>query len=666
MQFGNSRRRWPLAYGLSARVSTRSVLAICAIGLAALACTDPPPPSHTGLVGGRVLVAPGAGLAGARVVIDQVNLYDGKAELRKHVGETITDDQGFFPALSTGTINGLILIDASGGVYTDPINGARVQLDPSVHLKALHWLGVFEDRSETMYVTPVHALIEARFRYKMTVLGDPLKAMTDAFMHLNTHFGGLDWDKVAPADVGVAAASPTDEVRAAFVLGGLDMLVEDIRTASHSTPQVINLLTWVEAAERDLSDPWLDGNDANASAFGSGLQVGDCPPVDATCAAPPDGCQLGACRPLCDLYANTYRSITADSISRFIGPKASPSPWNRTTLGSEDARAFTDGITRNADPDLFHDACAETQHHSPPIIVWETAPPDGALQGGNLTLRVHAVADDSNKLPTVAFASYQDTDGDPTNDFATATIDTRAATGGVDGPLTVTAIATDLAGNRATSTRTFQIDNTPPAVTLDTSGLYVGGDNVWWAATPRPTLHGTVGDAHPGMVQVVIGGSVVATAEINGSAWSAQLPESALSSKRQRRHGRGDRPGRERGLEGADAAPRYHSAIRCREPKQGVRRNQLDVFLGRPQRTSGCACHSRCAGGLVDRGRLPYNQQTCPLAVCPQARWFARGTGVFRRAQPVVDQRRSVRRRRGDPARVRAVPCAHQRRHEAR
>lgn len=104
---------------------TSAVLAACCVGLwfTLGACADRPPQTHNGLVGGRVLVAPGAALVGAHVVVGQVNLYDGKAEIRKHVGDAVTDDQGDFAALPTGTINGLLLIDASGGTYIDPVNG---------------------------------------------------------------------------------------------------------------------------------------------------------------------------------------------------------------------------------------------------------------------------------------------------------------------------------------------------------------------------------------------------------------------------------------------------------------------------------------------------------------------------------------------------------------
>jgi hypothetical protein len=75
------------------------------------------------------------------------------------------------------------------------------------------------------------------------------------------------------------------------------------------------------------------------------------------------------------------------------------SVWNKTTLGSQDARTLTDGVSRNADADLFGDACIETDDRIPPTISWDVAPADGALKGGTLMLRVSATDDDSISVP---------------------------------------------------------------------------------------------------------------------------------------------------------------------------------------------------------------------------------------------------------------------------
>src|ERR1041385_6738836 len=133
---------------------------------------------------------------------------------------------------------------------------------------------------------------------------------------------------------------------------------------------------------------------------------------------------------------------------------------------------ITGDVVSDPDAGLFGTACVESKHALPPTIVWEVSPPDGSLQGGMITLRVHAIDSDSNHLPVVSFMDgYVDIDGDPTNDHATIVVDTHTATHGTDRPLPITAVATNVAGIMSMSTRTFQIDNTAPVVTLDSSGL---------------------------------------------------------------------------------------------------------------------------------------------------------------------------------------------------
>jgi hypothetical protein len=116
---------------------------------------------------------------------------------------------------------GLISLQVLGGSYRDLISGERIQLDPSTEMRALHYLELFEDRSTSIYITPIHSMIAARYRYKMTKLHKALEAFHEAYGHLNAHLGALDWEKVVPADLTQRTTSPTDEVRAAFALGGL-------------------------------------------------------------------------------------------------------------------------------------------------------------------------------------------------------------------------------------------------------------------------------------------------------------------------------------------------------------------------------------------------------------------------------------------------------------
>jgi hypothetical protein len=495
----------------------------CLAALLTASCIDIDPwPPQSGHLGGRVLIASGVGLSHATVYVEQLHLDDGRAEVRILIGTTITDEQGFFEGVPTGENAGLYRLSTSGGTFRDVVSGEVIELDSSTGMRALYRLKHFEER-EDLLVTPVHSLIEAQFRYNVSQLGDVPKALNHAYDHIGAHFGYVDWRQVTPAEMTARATSPIDEVRAAFVLGALSVMADDLRAASNSTPQAVNLFTLLNVASQDLEEGVFDGNDGNSAAPGSGLQIGTCPPVDPSCAAPPGGCQLGACRPGCDVYTNLFRGSLVGATRKFLGTREFPSRWNKTGLGSEDARPLLEAMGSNTDADLFGSACLETADRVAPTIVWETLD-EGAFVRGTISIRVRA-SDDAEATPRVGFDSQPDNDGNPNNQIATAVIDTTTLNGGSDGAFTLTAIARDGAGNERRSTRTFQADNTPPTVALQGAGFLVdGASGVWWTAEAAPTLRGTVGDAHLQQVQILIAGEVVAVASVDGTTWTAALP----------------------------------------------------------------------------------------------------------------------------------------------
>ncbi|MBK7537514.1 MAG: hypothetical protein IPI49_19510 [Myxococcales bacterium] len=505
--------------------------------LAGVACSPQPPEAAiSGQISGRVLMAPGVGLANANVVIEQIELYDdarvAPGQIRRHHLDVTTDANGFFGPVSAKDYAGVFRLRTQGGEYRDPISGARIRFDPAQELRALHFMDFFGARAD-MTVTPVHTVVEARFRYLVSKGEAPLAAVDHAYADIRQHFGDLDWQHVIPAEVNEPTVSPTDAYRAAFLLGGWAVLADDLRLGSDSTPQAVNLMTMTHAAAEDLAtDLVFDGNDGNQRAAGSGLQVGLCDPVPPTCQVAPSGCQLGACRARCDLYANTFRAGLAAGTRKYVGSKSVPSSWNQTALGSEDIRGMLAHVAGNPAPELFGDVCFETSDRVEPTIIWEVAPANGQAIKGTLTLRVRAI-DDAEAMPTITLVGMTDEDGAPTNASATVTLDTRTLNGGVDGDLLVVALAKDLAGNTRRSERSFRIDNTAPTVALDDSDFYVDtATGVRWTAAPGPMLHGVLSEARVESVEVLVAGTVAATATVSGDSmsWSAQLPEGRITS----------------------------------------------------------------------------------------------------------------------------------------
>ncbi|NJM90815.1 MAG: hypothetical protein HC863_00525 [Myxococcales bacterium] len=467
-------------------------------------------------------------MADATVTVEQLRLYDGQGVVRAQVDVGKTDEEGYFDRIPTHAFSGVLRVRAGGGHYRDLVSNEAIQLDLSTDLRALYFASLFEE--QTVLVTPVHTLVDARFRSRVREVKDVTQAVKDAYRIIGAHFGGLEWERVIPADLSKPAVSPTDDVRAAFVLGGLSVLTDDVRASSDATPQAVNLFTLLAAAARDLSeDPIFDGNDGNSAAPGSGLQIGTCAPVDPSCAAPPGGCQLGACRTGCDAYSNLFRGSLVGATRKFIGTRAFPSMWNATGLGSEDARPLLESMGSNTDVDLFGTACLETTDRVAPSILWETLE-EGAFVRGTISVRARAT-DDAEATPRIAFESQPDTDGNPSNPIATAVIDTTTVNGGSDGAFPLTAIARDGAGNERRATRTFQADNTLPTVALQGTGFLVDSvSGVWWTGDEAPTLRGTVDDAHLQQVQIVIAGEVVAVASVDGTTWTAALPPGKVTA----------------------------------------------------------------------------------------------------------------------------------------
>ena len=489
------------------------------------------PETRSGYASGRALVAPGVPLVGARIIVDSIDMYDGKGATRRRVAEeALTDAEGYFET-PTYTASGLLMYTTSGGTFADPISGKAIKLDRDVGMSAIHWLRLPFGTAENLHITPMHSLVEARFRYKVKELGDVRRALAAAYAQVSQHFGAVDWEHVTPADLQQALPSPTEDVRASWLLGGFALLAADMREASAATEQVVNVMTLIEVAKADLREGHLDGNDDNDRAAGSGLQVGECEPLPPTCQVRAPGCQLGACRTACDTFANTFRDALAAAVRKYIGPSGYPTRWNRTGLSAADAKVMLDALQRNADPDLFGDACIETADRTAPSITWEVLRngrweplQEGALLRGAVSLRALAY-DDAETLPSVVLEGVP---GERPGPVATTVIDTSSE---ADGALTFRAIARDGAGNEKRATRTIEVDNTAPVVTLNSSGFYVDNETgLWWTADSAPVLRGAITELHADKIEVVVDGVAVATAALDGSAWSVAVPAGKVTT----------------------------------------------------------------------------------------------------------------------------------------
>jgi len=467
---------------------------------------------------GQVVVS--GPLRNAALSIDQISLQaGGSIAIRAHVADTTTDDEGRFGGalgIEIGKFNGLFLLTASGGSFGDLATGATIQLDPTTTLETITSFDLFEARDDVL-VSPVGQLIAARTRWKLSQGGDVLAAERDAAEHVNRHFASVvDWTHLKLGSLATTTTSPTEAVRSALVQAALSFLAQDIAVAAGASPQEVNVLTLTKQLAADIGQGTFDGNDGNALAFGEGLQVGVCTPVAACATPPPGSCALGGCRPLCDLYAGTPRALLAGEMTKVI----QSAELNHTGLVTGDILAVARSMADNLDEDLFGTACVENLDRVPPRLAWIAPVPQpgiGHYVHGMLPVKVHAV-DDTDPMPLVWI-----NDSAPASSTAEAMIDTT----GINGPLSVTATARDMAGNMAMLPLPDVIaDNLAPALTLASDGYFVDGDT-WWTTTGAPALGGTVSDASPLTLAVTTPGST-GNAAVTGATWTASLAAGAI------------------------------------------------------------------------------------------------------------------------------------------
>ncbi|MEZ4402568.1 MAG: hypothetical protein R3B06_21270 [Kofleriaceae bacterium] len=505
----------------------RAVLVAAALACGLTACVADDIPQvvggdGAGLVGGHVLMTLDGPLVGARVSIDHLEYQAATPVVRSHVGDVVTDATGYFQ-IAVNLDSGYFLVTTHGGQFRDYATGATVVLDDTRALTTILYTD-YQEPLTTGLVTPIsylaHRLIVARTAAGADASLIDAHALADA--HLDAHFGGLHWERTAVGDLAVAAPSPTDDVRAAFILAAWSYLARDLAQAAGSTVQAVNPYTLAVGLGDDLGAPPFDGNDGNARASGTGVQLGACPPPEDTC-TPTGACDLGQCRSPCDAYANTPRTVLATAVAAVINDPAR----NHTGLTTADTLAFVRAIAANADPILFGDACidAEGVDTVAPTLTWGASPVDGAAVRGTLSLTVTAT-DNVDPAPVVTWlGGLVDTDGAPAS--AAATVDTTLSP---DGPRAFTARAVDSAGNVADGTRTVDVDNTAPALTVASAGFLVDG-STWWTGAAAPHLTGTATDAHgPITVQATVAGTPIATTTVaSGAPWDLALPAASFS-----------------------------------------------------------------------------------------------------------------------------------------
>jgi hypothetical protein len=486
----------------------------CGVAAGCLQAESDVPPAPASSIRGQVIIS--GGVRGARLSVDRLNA---RGEILSHIGDAVTDDAGrFVIELETGTEHGLFRFLAQGGSYQDLVTGATVELDTHDELVSLIRFGLLPQRDDAL-VSPIGHMVEARTLERFRASGDLMAAFDETRASLHHHFGNVDWDQVIPWPLDRPAPSPTEPVRAAFVLAALSVLAHDIALDAGAGPQEASVYRLMQRWTEDVRADTFDGNDSNNRAPGSGLQLGFCMPVASGCVMDA-GCSTGQCRVACDLYSGTARAMLAGAMVKVINDPR----LNRTGIDLSNTLSIVRAVADDTDPNLFDASCLEALDRTSPSVRFDLpTPAEAAFVRGLVTISATA-SDDIDASPDTSLVGFVDLDGDSRDATASTLLDTSAH---ADGPIRIIARAVDLAGNTATAERSLTIDNTAPGLSLSASGFFDDG-NTWWTASAAPVLTGTIADIAPAAIKAVIAGRPDVVGTIAGTSWTITLPAGAL------------------------------------------------------------------------------------------------------------------------------------------
>ncbi len=138
--------------------------------------------------------------------------------------------------LNVGGYNGPLEVVATGGSYYDEATGV---LTNASGYEISAGVGMYQAGTNvTVTVSPVSSIATAVARHDVMANSTPIgQALDTAYMHVNAHFGVLDWRTIVPADL-ASATNWTDAVAAAVILAGLSQEASAINTLINGTPGV--------------------------------------------------------------------------------------------------------------------------------------------------------------------------------------------------------------------------------------------------------------------------------------------------------------------------------------------------------------------------------------------------------------------------------------------
>lgn len=425
------------------------LLAVLLLALSAACSGGRPPPEAEGTDASSAGALSGASRFSASTLT--VYRVSPAGQRGAQVAHSTTAADGTF-TVPVGISEGPFLIVLTGGSTVDEATGATVQLG-SDELTVLVPRFQVGTKLERLLVSPIsHFAAGLALREVQAGSADLPTADASAWYYLNSHFGGLDWRTVTPADLTATTSLQLDDsTKAGLVLAGLSQEALTLSKQTGLTPGgSLNALTLTSALYEDLvADGYFDGK-------GQGGQRLLLPAA-------------GVLTPH-QLDSQAVRFNLAAAIRAFLANER-----NTFRVSPADVQPLLTSLSRSSSSRLFREAGVEFDAQ-PPAVTVQVAYRDSSgavvpatsserpFVRGVVHLTVHA-QDEAGvaalKVTQLGAALTPAPRGNTPAHYV-GTWDTSLL---ADGELVFTVEAEDGRGNKGTTSVPVQVDNTPPSIT---------------------------------------------------------------------------------------------------------------------------------------------------------------------------------------------------------
>ena len=398
------------------------------------------------------------------------------------IAETVTDGNGDFEIAGFTSQDRPVVIEVSGGRYTEEASGVSVDLLDGQVLRA--YMFYEQGSAITLQVTPFTHMATCLADYKISAGVNVNNAITEA----SSVFSGLVGVNILgtkPLDItdpNNANFELTDNLRYGAVLAAISSFTAEVSEINGVTPHRFNQNSSIYATQVLCQDIAADGIFNGLGFINNGNSVGQL--------------SLGSV----PLDVDTLRSKVAQHILSIIS-----SDRNQTGLGVDDFVLYANEIASSTDG-VFGGVPATAVDQDGPTVTAVLAP-DSFLKG---IVNLDFIVTDPIGLKSVQFHVN---DVLHSNGQVDTPVMSLNSTNYTDGVIKITVVATDVLNNISNIDFNYVVDNTSPTISLMSAVLV---NNKAYTAT------GTYEEQGAPVASIQVNG-VDAAIDTIAQTWSADI-----------------------------------------------------------------------------------------------------------------------------------------------